>query len=112
MPKEDNKLQTSTRSLKDESKSPVSTKKVMPNGMLDEKEKLNKPRTYIGKKSGDLSSNGGLGNLVKVPINCKRLTDGSVSWGSLPSSLSKLGKVWTYVTLLLLTFIVFIRKSL
>ncbi|KAG8481302.1 hypothetical protein CXB51_026074 [Gossypium anomalum] len=92
LPKEENKLQTSTRSLKEESKSPVSTKKVMPNGMLDEQEKPNKPRTYIGKKSGDLSSNGGLGNLVKVPINSKRLTDGSVSWGSLPSSLSKLGK--------------------
>ncbi|KHG07510.1 CTP synthase [Gossypium arboreum] len=92
LPKEENKLQTSTRSLKEESKSLVSTKKVMPNGMLDEQEKPNKPRTYIGKKSGDLSSNGGLGNLVKVPINSKRLTDGSVSWGSLPSSLSKLGK--------------------
>ncbi|KAA3480171.1 CTP synthase [Gossypium australe] len=92
LPKEENKLQTSTRSLKEESKSPVSTKKVMSNGMLDEQEKPNKPRTYIGKKSGDLSSNGGLGNLVKVPINSKRLTDGSVSWGSLPSSLSKLGK--------------------
>ncbi|KAB2062409.1 hypothetical protein ES319_A10G150600v1 [Gossypium barbadense] len=92
LPKEENKLQTSTRSLKKESKSLVSTKKVMPNGMLDEQEKPNKPRTYIGKKSGDLSSNGGLGNLVKVPINSKRLTDGSVSWGSLPSSLSKLGK--------------------
>ncbi|MBA0664322.1 hypothetical protein Goklo_004353 [Gossypium klotzschianum] len=92
LPKEENKLQTSTRSLKEESKSPVSTKKVMPNGMLDEQEKPNKPRTYIGKKSGDLSSNGGLGNLVKVPINSKRLTDGSVSWGTLPSSLSKLGK--------------------
>ncbi|MBA0840908.1 hypothetical protein Goarm_003445 [Gossypium armourianum] len=92
LPKEENKLQTSTRSLKEESKSPVSTKKVMPNGMLDEQEKPNKPRTYIGKKSGDLISNGGLGNLVKVPINSKRLTDGSVSWGTLPSSLSKLGK--------------------
>ncbi|MBA0628620.1 hypothetical protein Godav_023321 [Gossypium davidsonii] len=92
LPKEENKLQTSTRSPKEESKSPVSTKKVMPNGMLDEQEKPNKPRTYIGKKSGDLSSNGGLGNLVKVPINSKRLTDGSVSWGTLPSSLSKLGK--------------------
>ncbi|KAG4125910.1 hypothetical protein ERO13_D10G126800v2 [Gossypium hirsutum] len=92
LPKEENKLQTSTRSLKEESKSPVSTKKVMPNGMLDEQEIPNKPRTYIGKKSGDLSSNGGLGNLVKVPINSKRLTDGSVSWGTLPSSLSKLGK--------------------
>ncbi|KAK9029981.1 hypothetical protein V6N11_031420 [Hibiscus sabdariffa] len=85
--KEETKLQTSTRSLKEESKSLVSTKK-----MLDEQEKPSKPRTSIGKKSGDLTNNGGLGNLVKVPINSKRLTDASVSWGSLPSSLSKLGR--------------------
>ncbi|GMI92978.1 CORTICAL MICROTUBULE DISORDERING2 [Hibiscus trionum] len=85
--KEETKLQTSTRSLKEESKSPVSSKK-----MLDEQEKPTKPRTFIGKKSGDLTNNGGLGNLVKVPINSKRLTDASVSWGSLPSSLSKLGR--------------------
>ncbi|KAK8510405.1 hypothetical protein V6N12_011771 [Hibiscus sabdariffa] len=85
--KEEAKLQTSTRSLKEESKSLVSTKK-----MLDEQEKPNKPRTYIGKKSGDQTNNGGLGNLVKVPINSKRLTDASVSWGSLPTSLSELGR--------------------
>ncbi|XP_022761605.1 uncharacterized protein LOC111307730 [Durio zibethinus] len=90
--KEETKLQTSTRSLKEESKSQVSTKKVTANGMLDDQEKLNKPRTYVGKKSGEVTTNGGLGNLVKVPINSKRLTDGSVSWGSLPSSLTRLGK--------------------
>ncbi|XWS09359.1 hypothetical protein CRYUN_Cryun40dG0078300 [Craigia yunnanensis] len=90
--KEENKLQISTRSLKEESKSLVSTKKVMSNGMLDDQEKPNKARTYVGKKSGELTNNGALGNLVKVPINSKRLTDGSVSWSSLPSSLSKLGK--------------------
>ena len=71
----------------------------MANGMLDDQEKPNKPRTYVGKKSGELTNNGALGNLVKVPINSKRLTDGSVSWGSLPSSLSRLGKVWTYDSL-------------
>ncbi|XP_022734065.1 uncharacterized protein LOC111287655 [Durio zibethinus] len=90
--KEEAKLHTYTRSLKEESKSQVSTKKVMANGMLDDQEKPNKPRTYVGKKSGELTNNGALGNLVKVPINNKRLTDGSVSWGSLPSSLSRLGK--------------------
>ncbi|RVW20728.1 hypothetical protein CK203_110780 [Vitis vinifera] len=31
-------------------------------------------------------------NLVKVFLNSKRLTEGSVSWSSLPSSLAKLGK--------------------
>ncbi|XVF65635.1 hypothetical protein PTKIN_Ptkin09bG0264900 [Pterospermum kingtungense] len=86
--KEENKLQTSTRSLKEESKSLVPTKKVLSNGTLDDQDKPSKPRTNVGKKSGD----GALGSLVKVPINSKRLTDGSVSWGSLPSSLSKLGK--------------------
>ncbi|XVE81019.1 hypothetical protein DITRI_Ditri15bG0029100 [Diplodiscus trichospermus] len=90
--KEENKLQTSTRSLKEESKSLVSTKKVVSNGILDDQEKPNKPRTYAGKKSAELANNGAFGNLVKVPINSKRLTDGSFSWGSLPSSLSKLGK--------------------
>ncbi|KAE8718329.1 calreticulin-3-like [Hibiscus syriacus] len=86
--KEEAKLQTSARSLKEESKSPVSTKK-----MLDEHKKPNKPRTYIGKKSRDLTNNnGGLGNMIKVPINSKKYTDASVSWGSLPSSLSKLGR--------------------
>ncbi|XVF84358.1 hypothetical protein PTKIN_Ptkin17bG0030500 [Pterospermum kingtungense] len=90
--KEETKLQTSTRSLKEESKSQVSTKKAMANGMLDDQEKPNKPRTSVGKKSGELNNNGGLGNMVKIPINSKRLTYGSVSWGSLPSSLSKLGK--------------------
>ncbi|XP_021291306.1 uncharacterized protein LOC110421904 [Herrania umbratica] len=90
--KEENKFQTSTRSLKEETKSQVSTKKVMTNGMLNDQEKPNKPRTYVGKKCGELTNNGALGNLVKVPINSKRLTDGSVSWVSLPSSLSRLGK--------------------
>ncbi|XVE84480.1 hypothetical protein DITRI_Ditri17bG0016900 [Diplodiscus trichospermus] len=90
--KEENKLQTSTRSLKEESMSNVSSKKVMENGMLEDQEKPNKPKTNVGKKSGELTCNGAMGNLVKVPINSKRLTDGSVSWGSLPSSLSWLGK--------------------
>ncbi|XP_039033832.1 uncharacterized protein LOC120169787 [Hibiscus syriacus] len=87
MSKEETKLQISSRSLKEESKSPVSNKK-----MLDEQEKPNKPRISIGKKSGDLTDNGGLGNLVKIPVNSKRLTDTSVSWCSLSSSVSKLGR--------------------
>ncbi|XP_022722146.1 uncharacterized protein LOC111279427 [Durio zibethinus] len=90
--REENKLQTSTRSLKKESKSLLSTKKVLSIGMLDDQETPNKPRTYVGKNSGELTNNGTLGKLVKFPINGKRLTDGSVSWDLLPSSLSKLGK--------------------
>ncbi|GMJ01708.1 CORTICAL MICROTUBULE DISORDERING2 [Hibiscus trionum] len=91
--KEGTKFQTSTRPLKEESKSQGSTKKAVANGTLSDHEKQNTPRTHVGKKSGELTNNGGMGNLVKVPINSKRLTDGSsVSWGSLPSSLSRLGK--------------------
>ncbi|KAK8548297.1 hypothetical protein V6N13_054902 [Hibiscus sabdariffa] len=91
--KEGTKLPTSTRPLKEESRSQVSTKKAVANRMLSDLEKQNTPRTHVGKKSGEPTNNGGLGNLVKVPINSKRLTDGSgVSWGSLPSSLSRLGK--------------------
>ncbi|GMI64422.1 CORTICAL MICROTUBULE DISORDERING2 [Hibiscus trionum] len=91
--KEGTKLQICTRPLKEESRSQVSTKKPGANGMLSDHEKQNMPRTHVGKKSGEPTNNGGLGNLVKVPINSKRLTDGSgVSWGSLPSSLSRLGK--------------------
>lgn len=82
----------------------------MASGMLDDQEKPNKPRTYVGKKSGELTNNAALGNLVKVPINSKRLTDGSVSWVSLPSSLSRLGKVWTYDSLDLDDFLRFYMK--
>ena len=91
--KDETKLPTPTRPLKEESKSQVSTKKLVANGMLNDQEKQNKKRTHVVKKSGELTNNGGLGNLIKVPINSKRLTDGNFSWGSLPSSLSRLGKV-------------------
>ncbi|KAJ0093638.1 hypothetical protein Patl1_26484 [Pistacia atlantica] len=89
--KEENKV-ISAKSSKEENKFQVSTKKVPANGTLDDQEKSNKLRTTIGRKSGELNNNGLPGNLVKVPINSKRLTDGSVSWTALPSSLSKLGK--------------------
>ncbi|EEF22914.1 hypothetical protein RCOM_1912900, partial [Ricinus communis] len=92
--KEDNKTQLSAKSSKEENRNLISTKKVTANGNSDDQEKLNKPKTSIGKKlSGDHASNGLLGNLVKVPINGRKLTEGSVSWNSLPSSLAKLGKV-------------------
>ncbi|TYG77890.1 hypothetical protein ES288_D02G012100v1 [Gossypium darwinii] len=91
--REETKLLASTRSLKEESKSQVSTRKAVGNGMSSDHDKQNKPKTHVGNKCGEPTNNGGLGNLVKVQINSKRLTDGSsVSWGSLPSSLSRLGK--------------------
>lgn len=90
--KEDNKIQLSAKYSKEENRNPISTKKVTVNGNLDDQEKSNKLRASIGKKpSGD--NNGFPGNLVKVSINSRKLTDGSVSWSSLPSSVAKLGKV-------------------
>ncbi|OAY37741.1 uncharacterized protein DDB_G0284459 isoform X1 [Manihot esculenta] len=89
--KEDNKKQLSAKSSKQENRNPISTKKVAANGNLDGQEKSNKQRASVGKKSsGD--NNGFPGNLVKVSINSRKLTEGSVSWNSLPSSVAKLGK--------------------
>ncbi|KAF5733909.1 hypothetical protein HS088_TW16G00350 [Tripterygium wilfordii] len=92
-PRDENKAQLLTKSSKEDSKVQTSMKKVTANGTLDDNEKPNKQRSAAGKKSsGELSSNGLPGNLVKVSVNSRRLTDGSVSWGSIPSSLAKIGK--------------------
>nr|GFA25601.1 hypothetical protein [Tanacetum cinerariifolium] len=45
------------------------------------------------KSSAKVSANGLPGNLVKVSLSNKRLTDGGAFWSSLPSSLAKLGKM-------------------
>ncbi|KAJ9189020.1 hypothetical protein P3X46_000362 [Hevea brasiliensis] len=89
--KEDNKTQLSAKSSKEENRNPKSTKKVTANGNLDDQEKSNKLRASIGKKSSG-NNNGLPGNLVKVSVNSRKLTEGSVSWSSLPSSVAKLGK--------------------
>ena len=91
--KEDYRAQVSAKSSKEENKIQISTKKNAANGSLDEQDKANKLRTSVGKKSSEHANNGLPGNLVKVSINSRRLTEGSVSWSSLPSSLAKLGKV-------------------
>ncbi|KAJ6734220.1 hypothetical protein OIU79_001469 [Salix purpurea] len=90
--KEDYRDQVSAKSSKEENKFQISTKKNVANGSLDEQDKSNKLRTSVGKKSSEHANNGLPGNLVKVSINSRRLTEGSVSWSSLPSSLAKLGK--------------------
>nr|XP_043633397.1 uncharacterized protein LOC122604577 [Erigeron canadensis] len=52
-----------------------------------------KPKPSPGRKSSaEASANGLPGNLVKVSLGNRRLTDGGASWSSLPSSLAKLGK--------------------
>lgn len=45
------------------------------------------------KSSAETPANGLPGNLVKVSLSNRRLTDGGASWSTLPSSLAKLGKV-------------------
>lgn len=93
LPPKDEKIPMSSKLSKEENRVQTFTKKVTANGTLDDQEKSNKLRiSPIKKLSGELTSNGVPGNLVKVPINSRRLTDGSIQWASLPSSLAKLGK--------------------
>ncbi|XP_010550202.1 PREDICTED: uncharacterized protein LOC104821115 [Tarenaya hassleriana] len=70
------------------------TKKVSANGTLDDNDKTSRPKTTsLGKQSTAGQTNNGLpANLVRVPVNGKRLADAMIQWSSLPSSLSKLGK--------------------
>lgn len=89
----------STQSSKDDRKGQISAKKLNGNGALDDLEKSNKQRSTVGKKSSDVNNHGLPGNLVKVLPNSKRVTEGSVSWSSLPSSLAKLGKVFLLLSL-------------
>lgn len=91
--KEENKVPRSPIPSKEENKFQVPTKKVTANGDLDDVGKSHKRINSVGKKlSGEV---GNPGNLVKMSIGNRRLTEGSVSWASLPPSLSKLGKVQT-----------------
>ncbi|XP_054812070.1 uncharacterized protein LOC129313149 [Prosopis cineraria] len=90
--KEDSKAQATSKPSKEEHKAQTSLKKVIANGTPESQEKSSKLRASLGKKSSELSSNGLPGNLVKVSLNSKKVTDASVQWASLPSSLAKLGK--------------------
>ncbi|KAJ8774716.1 hypothetical protein K2173_017162 [Erythroxylum novogranatense] len=90
--REDDKSQIRAKVFKEDNKSRISSKRVPSNGHSEGQEKSNKPRTFVGKKSSGELVNNGLGNLVKVSTSSKRLTEGSVSWSSLSSSLSNLGK--------------------
>lgn len=89
--KEDSKI-TPSKSTREESKVNASVKKASVNGDAPDVVKAS-VRTSVGKKSsGEVANNGLPGNLVKVSVGNRRLTDTSVSWASLPASLSKLGK--------------------
>ncbi|OIW15922.1 hypothetical protein TanjilG_04457 [Lupinus angustifolius] len=90
--KEESRIQASTKPSKEEHKNQISVKKVNANGTTEEQGKSNKQRTPIGKKSAEGSDNRFPGNMVKVSLNSRKVTDASVQWASLPSSISKLGK--------------------
>lgn len=87
----ESKTQTPTKSSKEENKIQKSIKKVIGDGTKEEQDKSSKQRNSFGKKSSEA---GFPGNLVKVSINSKKVTDASVQWTSLPSSISKLGRVY------------------
>ncbi|XP_052205831.1 uncharacterized protein LOC127810401 [Diospyros lotus] len=90
--KEDNKVQILAKPPKEENKLQVPTKRVTRNGDVDGIGKSIRQRNSVSKKSsGDVINHGLPGNFVKVSLSNRR-TDGSVSWGALPSSLAKLGK--------------------
>ncbi|OAY73906.1 hypothetical protein ACMD2_01261 [Ananas comosus] len=76
--KEDNKVQSHS-------------KKSTSNSSSEDPDKLTK-RPSIIKRNSESSNSGNLANLVKVVPSSKRLTDSSISWASLPPSLTKLGK--------------------
>jgi len=89
--KEESKL---TKSSKEEHRTQATIKKVVANGTTEEQEKNGKQRVSVGKKSSEFSNTGFPGNLVKVSPSSRKVTDASVQWASLPSSIAKLGKVY------------------
>ncbi|KAE9588125.1 hypothetical protein Lal_00003320 [Lupinus albus] len=90
--KEESRIQASPKPSKEEHKTQMSVKKANANGTMEEQGKSSKQRTSIGKKSAEGSDNRFPGNMVKVSLNSRKVTDASVQWASLPSSISKLGK--------------------
>ncbi|ESW03926.1 hypothetical protein PHAVU_011G052900 [Phaseolus vulgaris] len=90
--KEESKMQPLTKSSKEEHRTQTSIKKVVANGTMEEQEKTGKQRVSVGKKSSEFSNTGFPGNLVKVSPSSRKVTDASVQWASLPSSIAKLGR--------------------
>ncbi|KAL5130062.1 hypothetical protein HKD37_12G033224 [Glycine soja] len=91
--KEESKMQPQTKSSKEEHKTQTSIKRVIVSGTMEEQEKPSKQRVPVGKKLSEASNNGFPGNLVKVSPNSRKVTDASVPWASLPSSIAKLGRL-------------------
>lgn len=80
------------KSSKEENKSHTSLKKTSTNGEPVDADKSSKQKISKGRKlPGEV--NNGLQDLVKVAVSNRILADGNVAWSSLPSSLTKIGKV-------------------
>lgn len=90
--KEEGKIQAPTRLSKEQHKTQTSIKKASANGTMEEPEKSSKQRISLGKKSAEVSNSGLPGNLVKVSLSNRKVTDASIQWASLPSSISKIGR--------------------
>jgi Plant protein of unknown function (DUF936) len=78
---------------KEENKPQTPTKKTSSRSAPEDSEKLNRQRTPLVKKTNEAPSSLSLSNLVKVPVNNRKLAKSIASWGSLPSTIAKLGKV-------------------
>lgn len=91
--KVESKVQKPSKLSREESKDQISSRNLATNGAVDDLDRSSKPRHSIGRKSVDNDSNAFPANMVKVPANNRRLIDASVLWTSLPSSVTKLGKV-------------------
>ncbi|XP_027354042.1 uncharacterized protein LOC113864484 isoform X1 [Abrus precatorius] len=90
--KEESKAKTPTKSSKEEHRTLASTKKVTAEGTMEEQEMSSKQRISVGKKSSEVSKTGLPGNWLKISPNSRKVTDASVQWASLPSSIAKLGR--------------------
>ncbi|KAG5069480.1 hypothetical protein JHK85_001857 [Glycine max] len=91
--KEESRIQAPTKPSKEQHKIQTPTKKANANGTMEEPEKSSKLRTSIRKKSAEVSNSGLPRNLVKVTLSNRKVTDASVPWASLPSSISKIGRI-------------------
>ncbi|CAI9762890.1 unnamed protein product [Fraxinus pennsylvanica] len=89
--KEESKVESSKTS-REENKVNASLKKASTKADLTDTNKYTTQRASPGKKSGESANHGFPGNLVKVSLSKSRLTDGTISCASLPSSVVKLGK--------------------
>lgn len=79
--------------VKEENKVQTPAKKKSMNAISEDPNKQSKQRSPspVAKRTSELNNNPSLGNLTKYVPN-RKWTDGSFSWSSVPSSLSKLGK--------------------